>query len=128
MGKDGKPKSKEVKEVKPKEAPKDKDYEVMKYVIGFSGESAGNKEEWLRKLDKFMSLDEKERVKRCKAFVEYLISMSKAKGKIVAGKAFINLINTPEGMIYFTYMFRPEFRASIVRAVASIVMALSKVK
>ena len=111
------------KEVKPAEV--DEDLESMRFVIGFSGESARDKAGWLMKLDKFMKLDPKERVKRCKTFVDYLANLSKQKGNVVAGKAFIKFLNTPEGMIYFTYMFRPKYRALVVRAVASLVSSAS---
>ena len=126
------PKKKEKKEVneqvKKEVTIGDKDVESMKYVVGFSGESAGVKDLWLEKLDRFLNLPESERDKRCRWFVDYIINLSKQKGGAVAGRAFIKLLNTPEGMIHFTYMFRPEFRALIVRAIASLITSISKVK
>ena len=103
------------------------DEKVLRFVVEFSGESAGEKDVWLSKLEKFLSLPEEERRKRCRTFVDYLISIYQQKGAAAAGSAFVQMLNTPEGMIYFTYMIRPEFRALVVRAIASLVAAVSKV-
>ena len=78
------------------------------------------------KVKKFFSLPEEERKKRVVRFIEYIASLFKEKSPVEAGLTFLELLKTPECVIYFLYLWKPKYRETVLGLLYYVLQAVRR--
>lgn len=70
---------------------------------------------FMEKVRKFLGLPEEERRRRVMKFVEFVSSLFRTKPEVEAGIEVLRLLATkPEALIYFSYMWKPQYRELVL--------------
>ena len=83
---------------------------------------------WLSKAREFLKMSQEERDEKSKKMIRFLIDIYKSQGGLEALSAFSDVMNTPHGFICFLNIWRPEFRATMMRLLASLVQMVQRLK
>jgi len=108
------------KEEKPSPSPEDLAKEEFREVLEIAQDSLR------QKIIKFMQLSEEERRKRVEKFLDYIRGLFATRSPVDAGILLMrNMSEYDEFIVYYLYLFRPEFKIYAARLLVSIAQMMN---